>query len=63
MSLQIIGVAGLGLLGRGIVTSLLASGFRVVAPSRVKASAPTRAEYIAIGISELVRAAECRKRC
>lgn len=54
MSSQIIGVAGLGLLGRGIVTSLLANGFHVVAlepNDEVRADAR---QYITTGISELV---------
>lgn len=49
-----VGVAGLGLLGRGIVTCLLAHGFRVVA---VDPSADSRAaarEHVAHGLDDLV---------
>ena len=52
---EVVGVAGLGLLGRGIAACLLSRGFRVVAYTR---GAETRAEaraYIASGIEDLVR--------
>jgi 3-hydroxybutyryl-CoA dehydrogenase len=53
--MRTVGVAGLGLLGRGIAACLLANGFRVIAYTR---GADTRAEarkYIAAGIDDLVR--------
>lgn len=55
MEHQTVGVAGLGLLGRGIVACLLSYGFRVVGYAR---SAQTRNEaraYISSAIDDLVR--------
>lgn len=58
MSMQTIGIAGLGLLGRGIAACLLSKGLRVVAFTR---AAETRAEarqYIAAAIDDLIRRGE-----
>ena len=51
---QTIAVAGLGPLGRGIVTSLLARGLRVIALETDTAVRADAKEYIAVGITELV---------
>ncbi|MGB7158668.1 MAG: 3-hydroxyacyl-CoA dehydrogenase family protein [Tepidisphaeraceae bacterium] len=54
MDEQVIGVAGLGLLGRGIVTSFLSRGFRVVALEPGDAVRDDARRYIETGIGELV---------
>ena len=53
--MRTIGIAGLGLLGRGIAACLLSKGFKVIGYSR---SEETRAEarrYIAEGMDDLIR--------
>src|SRR6516165_7609202 len=50
-----IGVAGLGLLGRGIAACLLSHGFRVVAFDRSEESRPEARRHIAGAIDDLVR--------
>jgi 3-hydroxybutyryl-CoA dehydrogenase len=50
-----IGVAGLGLLGRGIAASLIAGGFRVIAFTRPSSGFAIAREHIQSAIDELVR--------
>ena len=55
MSSELIGIVGLGLLGRGIATCLLGHGFRVIVYDA--AGEPTYAqarEYIRAGIDEMI---------
>ncbi len=54
MGMQTIGVAGLGLLGRGIVTSFLAHKLHVVALEPNEEVRVDAKQYIATGISDLV---------
>jgi 3-hydroxybutyryl-CoA dehydrogenase len=55
MSAELIGVVGLGLLGRGIATCLLGHGFRVIVYDAAGEQSYARArEYIRIGVSEMV---------
>ena len=54
MGIQTIGVAGLGLLGRGIAACLLAHGFRVVGYTRKAATHQKAREYIRRAIAELI---------
>jgi 3-hydroxybutyryl-CoA dehydrogenase len=54
MSETVIGVAGLGLLGRGIVTSFLSRGFRVIALELSGDVQADARQYIKTGIEELV---------
>ena len=49
-----VGVAGLGLLGRGIVTCLLASGFRVVAADPGAAARAAARQHIAHSFEDLI---------
>ena len=55
MSTQTIAVAGLGLLGRGIVACLLSRGFRVIAYTRGDETREAARKYIASAIEDLVR--------
>jgi 3-hydroxybutyryl-CoA dehydrogenase len=55
MESQVVGVAGLGLLGRGIVTCLLARGFRVVGYERQEQVRRAAEAHVAHSIEELVR--------
>src|SRR4051794_7666077 len=55
METTTIGVAGLGLLGRGIAACLLSHGFRVVAFDRSEESWPEARRHIAGAIDDLVR--------
>lgn len=50
-----IGLVGLGLMGRGIATCLLASGFRVVAYNRTASRAKQAMRHIENALAELVR--------
>jgi 3-hydroxybutyryl-CoA dehydrogenase len=50
-----VGVAGLGLLGRGIVASLLAGGFRVIGFTRPTSGFASAREHIQSAIDELVQ--------
>ncbi|MGB7158354.1 MAG: 3-hydroxyacyl-CoA dehydrogenase family protein [Tepidisphaeraceae bacterium] len=53
--MRTVGVAGLGLLGRGIAACLLSKGFGVVASERSDATRAAARKYIADGIDDLVR--------
>jgi 3-hydroxybutyryl-CoA dehydrogenase len=55
VTVQTVGIAGLGLLGRGIVACLLSSGFRVVAYTRGDDTRVEARKYIAAAIDDLVR--------
>jgi 3-hydroxybutyryl-CoA dehydrogenase len=57
MAWQTIGVAGLGLLGRGIAACLLAHGFRVIAFSRQESTHADARRYIHRAIDDLVHRA------
>jgi len=57
MRIQTVGVAGLGLLGRGIAACLLGHGFRVIAFTRRDATHAEAREYIARAIRDLVERA------
>src|SRR5579872_4482216 len=50
-----IGVAGLGLLGRGIAASLIAAGFRVIGFTRPSSGFVSAREHIQSAMDELVR--------
>jgi 3-hydroxybutyryl-CoA dehydrogenase len=54
MDTQTVGVAGLGLLGRGIVTSFLSHGFRVIALDPSADVQVDARQYIETGIRDLV---------
>ena len=54
MDIQTIGVAGLGLLGRGIAACFLGHGFRVIGFSRRKTTHDDARSYIARAINDLV---------
>lgn len=58
MNVQTIGVAGLGLLGRGIAACCLAHGFRVIAFSRTKETHDNAKQYITQAISDLIEYAD-----
>jgi len=53
--LQIIGVAGLGLLGRGIAACCLAYGFKVIAFSRRPETHAAARDYIAKAVDDLIK--------
>jgi 3-hydroxybutyryl-CoA dehydrogenase len=53
--MQTVGVAGLGLLGRGIASSLLSTGFRVIAYERNEAARAEARKHIGADIDDLVR--------
>src|SRR5688572_1961584 len=53
--MQTVGVAGLGLLGRGIATCLLSTGFRVIGRELSEAARAEAREHITAGIDDLVR--------
>jgi 3-hydroxybutyryl-CoA dehydrogenase len=55
VSVQTVGIAGLGLLGRGIAACLLSNGFRVIAYERGEETRAEARKYIAGGIDDLVR--------
>lgn len=55
MSVQIIGIVGLGMLGRGIATCLLSHGFRVIAYTLEPATRAEARAHFASAIEELVR--------
>jgi len=57
MELRTIGVAGLGMLGRGIAACLLGHGFRVIAFTRQEATHREARKYIADAIGDLVERA------
>lgn len=57
MDIKTIGVAGLGLLGRGIAACLVGHGFRVVAFTRRKTTHDEARTYITRGIKDLVEQA------
>ncbi len=57
MNSETIGLAGLGLLGRGIAACLLAHGFRVIAFTRSQATHDSARRYIVRAIGDLVRRA------
>ena len=59
MEIKTIGLAGLGLLGRGIAACLLGHGFRVIAFTRQQATHATAREYIGRAIGDLVERAGC----
>src|SRR4051812_46938393 len=54
MDSECIGVVGLGFLGRGIATCLLAHGFRVVGYTTGEHEYERARDYIAKGIGELI---------
>jgi 3-hydroxybutyryl-CoA dehydrogenase len=56
-NLKTIGVAGLGLLGRGIAACCLAHGFRVIAFSRRRETHDAASSYIARAIEDLIERA------
>ena len=58
MNVQTIGVAGLGLLGRGIAACCLAHGFRVVGFSRRAETHDAARRYIAQAINDLIERAD-----
>jgi 3-hydroxybutyryl-CoA dehydrogenase len=60
MKLETIGVAGLGLLGRGIATCLLAHGFRVVALENAVGARREAIAHIDAAIDDLVRHGSAR---
>jgi 3-hydroxybutyryl-CoA dehydrogenase len=55
MNVDTVGVAGLGLLGRGIAACLLAHGFRVVAFTTGEQTYGRARDYISAAIRELIR--------
>jgi 3-hydroxybutyryl-CoA dehydrogenase len=55
VTMQTVGIAGLGLLGRGIAACLLSSGFRVIAYTRRDDTRAEARKYIAAAIDDLVR--------
>ncbi len=57
MQTQTIGVAGLGLLGRGIAACLLGHGFRLIAFTRRQETHDEAREYIARAIKDLIERA------
>ena len=57
MEIETIGVAGLGLLGRGIAACLVGHGFRVIAFTRQEATHAAARRYIAQAIGDLVERA------
>ena len=57
MDVQIVAVAGLGLLGRGIAACLLAHGFRVVGFTRRPSTHADAREYISRAIQDLIERA------
>ena len=57
MSIETVGVAGLGLLGRGIAACFLGHGFRVIAFTRSESTHAEARRYIAQAIGELVERA------
>lgn len=57
MKIETVGVAGLGLLGRGIAACLLGHGFRVVAFTRREATHDEAKKYIGRAIRDLVERA------
>ncbi len=57
MNIKTVGVAGLGLLGRGIAACLLGHGFRVIAFTRREATHDEAQKYIARAIDDLVERA------
>jgi len=54
MDVQIVGVAGLGLLGRGIAACLLAHGFRVIGFTRRPSTRADARRYISEAIRDLI---------
>ncbi len=58
MEIQTVGVAGLGLLGRGIAACLLGHGFEVVGFTRREATHKEACDHIALAIQELVMYAD-----
>jgi 3-hydroxybutyryl-CoA dehydrogenase len=52
-----VGVVGLGLLGRGIATCLLAQGFQVVAYEQIRERAKASPQYVEEALSNLVKRA------
>jgi 3-hydroxybutyryl-CoA dehydrogenase len=58
MKSQTIGIAGLGLLGRGIAAGCLAHGFRVIGYTRRPETHAAAKQYIETAINELVQNAE-----
>ena len=58
MSIETVGVAGLGLLGRGIAACFLAHGFRVVGFTRSESTHAEARRYIARAIDELIERAD-----
>ena len=58
MSIETVGVAGLGLLGRGIAACFLSHGFRVVGFTRSESTHAEARRYIAQAIGELIEHAD-----
>src|ERR1051326_296104 len=54
---QTIGVAGLGLLGRGIAGCLLAHGFKVIGYTRSSATRTEAGRYIGVALADLIERA------
>ena len=57
MSVRTIGLAGLGLLGRGIAACLLGHGFRVIAFTRQESTHAEARKYIGRAIDDLIERA------
>ena len=55
MNVRTVGIAGMGLLGRGIAACLLSRGFRVIAYERDGATRADARTYVADAIDDLVR--------
>ncbi|HZZ42494.1 MAG TPA: 3-hydroxyacyl-CoA dehydrogenase family protein [Tepidisphaeraceae bacterium] len=55
MNQQTVGVAGLGLLGRGIVACLLSHGFRVIGYARSQQTRDEARTYVASAINDLIQ--------
>ena len=58
MSIETVGVAGLGLLGRGIAACFLSRGFRVIGFTRSESTHAEARHYIARAIGELIERAD-----
>ncbi|NQT13959.1 MAG: hypothetical protein HQ582_14490, partial [Planctomycetes bacterium] len=58
MNIQTVGIAGLGLLGRGITACFLSRGFRVIAFTRRQATHDEARRYIARAIDDLIEHAD-----
>lgn len=59
MKIDIVGIAGLGLLGRGIAACCLASGLRVVGYTRRQETHESARQFIHEAIGDLVKCGDC----